>query len=406
MNAGYSPIVVAPDNSTSVLQRVNILDNSYYNERWLQELIFNNERLLPLYEVEPDYIGAFPVCMELSTRSGRIDCLHVTSTGRLVITEVKLYRNPESRREVMGQILDYAKDLVSMDYMMLDESIKKSTNGRSLYDFACEIDPQISEANFVDAVQRNLKRGRFLLLIVGDGIREGAFDIKEFLNQNASMEFAFAMVEMRVFHMNDKHFLVQPEVLHKTNIIQRHVISIENHSSEHVVERIEEAPAQDPPSMQKAKDRSELNATFWRVFLDNIKLNDKTQPLPTTSTQSHLYFQLPPSTSVSWITVYKLDNREVGVFVRFAKSPQGEKLYQDIQLAKSFFQESLMGKAVWKDTERKTPKIVLPKMKINLKDRGNWKEAHEYYQTQLNILIDELRPLLKRMVFDDNFDTD
>ncbi|TCN87350.1 hypothetical protein EDB65_103205 [Vibrio crassostreae] len=65
-----------------------------------------------------------------------------------------------------------------------------------------------------------------------------------------------------------------------------------------------------------------------------------------------------------------------------------------------------MGKAVWKDTERKTPKIVLPKMKINLKDRGNWKEAHEYYQTQLNILIDELRPLLKRMVFDDNFDTD
>ena len=400
MNTGYSPIVVAPDNSTSILQRVNIMDNSYYNEKWLQELIFNNQRLLPLYEVEPDYIGAFPVCMELPTRSGRIDCLHVTSTGRLVITEVKLYRNPESRREVMGQILDYAKDLVSMDYMMLDESIKKSTNGRSLYDFACEIDHQISEASFIDAVQRNLKRGRFLLLIVGDGIREGAFDIKEFLNQNASMEFTFAMVEMRVFHMNDEHFLVQPEVLHKTNIIQRHVISLDNRSDDHLIELIQDAPSQETPSMQKAKERSEFNETFWRALLDNIMLNDKTQPLPVTSTQSHLYFQLPPSASVSWITVYKLDNREVGVFVRFAKSPQGEKLYQDIQLAKSYFQESLLEEAEWINTERK---IVLPKMKVNLNDHGNWKKAHEYYQTQLNVLVDELRPLLKRMVSNDYF---
>ena len=401
MNTDNAPIVVAPDNSTSALQRVNIMDNSYYSEKWLQELIFKNERLLPFYEIEPDYVGAFPVCMELPTRSGRVDCLHVTSTGRLVITEVKLYRNPESRREVMGQILDYAKDLVSMDYMMLDESIKKSTNGRSLYDFVHDIDKNVYEANFIDAVQKNLKRGRFLLLIVGDGIREGAFDIKEFLNRNASMEFTFAMVEMRVFHMNDKHFLVQPQVLHKTNIIQRHVISIENHSSDHVVELIEDAPPQNSPLMQKAQDRSEFNETFWRVFLLNIKLNDKTQPLPTASTQSHISFQLPPTTSVSWITVYKLDNGEVGVFARFAKSPQGEKLYQDIRLSKSLFQESLLGEAIWVDTERN---IILPKMKFKLNDRGNWKKAHEYYQTQLNILIDELRPLLKRLVSNDNFD--
>ncbi|MEZ9265758.1 hypothetical protein AB9R79_04485 [Vibrio splendidus] len=67
MNTDNAPIVVAPDNSTSALQRVNIMDNSYYSEKWLQELIFKNERLLPFYEIEADYVGAFPVCMELPT---------------------------------------------------------------------------------------------------------------------------------------------------------------------------------------------------------------------------------------------------------------------------------------------------------------------------------------------------
>jgi hypothetical protein len=44
---------------------------------------------------------------------------------------------------------------------------------------------EIDEASFHDAVSRNLKRGRFLILIVDDGIREGVEGMTEFLQQYA-----------------------------------------------------------------------------------------------------------------------------------------------------------------------------------------------------------------------------
>ena len=49
----------------------------------------------------------------------------------------------------------------------------------------------LSEADFVDAVNRNLARGKFLLLIIEDGIKEGAASIAEFLTNSWSFKFHF-----------------------------------------------------------------------------------------------------------------------------------------------------------------------------------------------------------------------
>ncbi|MFH4617709.1 hypothetical protein [Vibrio furnissii] len=394
MYPSQSPIIVSPDSSTSTLQRVNLMDSGLYNEIWLQQMIFNNENLIPFYEIEPDYVGATSVCMELPTRSGRVDCLYVTDTGRLVIVEVKLYRNPESRREVVGQILDYAKDLVSMDYTTLDQSIKRKTQGKSLYQIMKESGSKIPEASFIDATQRNLKKGRFLLLIVGDGIREGAEDIQEFLNQKASMEFTFAMIEMRVFHMNEDQLLVLPQVLHKTDILERRVITIENNVTECSVTLGENTPQQDVQPKTRSDEKGLFNKKFWQGFLDTLHLDDKSQPLPLPSTLSNIYFQLPPSSSIAWITLYKVANKELGCFVRCAKNSTGQELYEQLKDSRSSFEDPLVAQAVWHDDERK---ITLPKLKLNLNKQENWAQSYKFYETQLNSLISEFRPLLKRI---------
>ena len=68
--------------------------------------------------------------------AGYADTLHVNGSGRLTLSEFKLWRNPQARREVIGQILDYAKDLASWGYEDLQRQVSLATgkSGNVLYD--------------------------------------------------------------------------------------------------------------------------------------------------------------------------------------------------------------------------------------------------------------------------------
>ena len=80
-------------------------------EGWLQELIRKNPDLLPVPDIEPAYAPLVSIECEVPTQVGSIDNLYVSPTGLLTIVETKLWRNPEARRQVVGQIIDYAKEV-------------------------------------------------------------------------------------------------------------------------------------------------------------------------------------------------------------------------------------------------------------------------------------------------------
>jgi hypothetical protein len=82
--------------------------------------------LLPIEQLEPALAPAISVCMKLPLRSGYADNLFLTPNGDLIVGETKLIRDPEARREVVGQIVDYAKDLSMMSYESLNEAIQKA----------------------------------------------------------------------------------------------------------------------------------------------------------------------------------------------------------------------------------------------------------------------------------------
>jgi len=203
-----------------------------YDEAWLQDLIMKRPDLLPLEEIEPAFEGVVPVCVELPSTSGFLDNLLITPDGNIVLIECKLWRNPESRREVMAQIIDYANALSTWTYEKLNDAVKQAGGGNgltkkaSLYELVSS-SRQIDEPSFIDAVSRNLKRGRFLLLILGDGIREGVESMTEFLQQHAGLHFTLALVEIGLFRLPTTGYVVQPRVLAKTTNIDRGVVSIE-----------------------------------------------------------------------------------------------------------------------------------------------------------------------------------
>src|SRR5690606_6414770 len=116
------PILIRDDKSNG-LERIP-LDEKAFNEDWIQKLIHNNTDILPINEIDTGFTPAISIGREISTTAGYIDNLFISPDGYLTIVETKLWRNPEARREVVGQILDYAKELNKWSFTDLDNAVK------------------------------------------------------------------------------------------------------------------------------------------------------------------------------------------------------------------------------------------------------------------------------------------
>ena len=195
----YAEPLLVKNGAATILPRLRLGGaGDLYNEDYIRNLAYDHPACLPITEIDSAYRNAVPVCKELNTPAGPLDALFVTPEGRLVVLEAKLWRNPEARRKVVAQILDYAKELSRWSYEDLQRGVSATTGrkGNSLFEIVREQHPDLDEAGFVDAVSRGLRQGRFLLLIVGDGIREGAASIAEFIQRVGTLEFTFGLVEL------------------------------------------------------------------------------------------------------------------------------------------------------------------------------------------------------------------
>lgn len=234
-----TPILVGRE-STRRLEKIH-LGKDGYTESWLQEQIHRNPTVLPIEEIEPAYSNPIAVCRELPTGSGYCDNLFINDSGYMTLAECKLWKNPEARRQVVSQILDYAKNVSTWSYGDLERSVMQArgNDSRNLFELVQEHHPDIEEAEFIDSVQRCMSAAQFLLLIVGDGVREDAEHLTEFLKKFGSLSFSLALVEMPLYRVDPDTVLIAPRVLLRTTEIVRSVVRIEG---PHVVEEPSSEP--------------------------------------------------------------------------------------------------------------------------------------------------------------------
>ena len=181
-------LVLLDNDTTQVVRRVP--QGEARREAVLRDLIAEHPALLPVHDLDPSYGRLVTVTRELTIPGvGFVDVLLIDEAGRLVMVECKLWRNPQARREVVGQILDYARELSRYGYEDLQRQVSIATRrqGNVLYALAQEAGGTLPEAEFVDRVTRDLAAGRFLLLIVGDGIAEGTRRIGEYLRDQPGL---------------------------------------------------------------------------------------------------------------------------------------------------------------------------------------------------------------------------
>lgn len=296
------------------------------SEAALQQLIHDHPSCLPIAEIDPMFCAPVPICTELNTPAGPIDNFMVTPGGLPVLVECKLWRNPEGRRKVVGQILDYAKELSRWSSSDIQREVSRRTGraGNPMLDLLSEAGHAVDEIAFNDALTFNLRRGRFLLLIVGDGIREGVEAIAEYLQAQSGLHFTLGLVEMPIYQGPEESRLIVPRVVARTHLITRNVIAVPDG---HAVADSDGSEAAEEIVDELTADR----VSFWNDFLDDLRLSDPDQVIPKVSRQGYVSFMLPAPSGSCWITVFRnINTGRVGLFLSYSRNSVGERAVRRI----------------------------------------------------------------------------
>ena len=118
----YASPVVVQGGKAAPLHRITF-DDKFRDEAWVQRLLFEHPELIPFEELEPALKGSIAIASEVESGAGPIDILFVNDDGLFTMVETKLWRNPQSRREVVSQLTDYAASMAKMTYEELCEAV-------------------------------------------------------------------------------------------------------------------------------------------------------------------------------------------------------------------------------------------------------------------------------------------
>ena len=308
---------------------------------------------MPVQEIDPHIGKLIPVCTEIETGAGPADILFVTPTGKIVLVETKLWRNPNARREVVAQILDYAKQLTAWSYDDLArEAAIASKNGPD-YLSNCLKAYGVEEQGFVDGINRSLKIGDFLLLIVGDGIRTGAESLVAFIERYGNLRFGLGLIEVAAYRLPDHSVLLQPRILAKTEVLQRTVLI----GASGAIDLEQVASVEDAETARNSD--SAWFESFWTEYMTALRLDDPLQPLPTKPAKwTNIFFGVPPGAGSAWISAYIAQSSGVaGVYLTFAKSLNNlDVFYTRLLEQKEDIERAFGAQLSW---ERKGDKIYI-----------------------------------------------
>jgi hypothetical protein len=152
---------------------------------------------------------------------GFLDVLLVDAAGTPVVVEVKLARNGQARREVVGQVVDYVSLLTSMTVDELDHAVTGALEA-AIRSFLSE---PIDEERFDElwrAVGVNLRAGSARYVIVLDEAPPELERIVRFLAVRSNLDVS--LVTLQRYRDNDGHMVVVPQhVVRSSNGINESV---------------------------------------------------------------------------------------------------------------------------------------------------------------------------------------
>lgn len=384
------PVFIANKKSPGVV----LSTNGDFDEAQLQALVHNQPEALPISEIDAAFEGAISICRELNTPAGPIDNFLITPSGLPVIVECKLWRNPQARREVVGQVLDYAKELARWSSADIErEAARRGVP--SIIELVRARHPDVDEADFHDTLTTSLERGRCLLLILGDGIRAGVEAIFEHLHDQGALQFSFGLVEMPIYDVPGGGQLALPRVLAKAPVEVRRVVELPVGLGLEDETRAEDQI--DPDTRALGDDR----AQFWREFLAVLDLDDPDQPIPRAPRQGFIAFVLPAPGATAWINVYRnITKGNVGLSLAYTRETIGAEAVE--ALMREFGDDLItdLGDTTARSETKSFGPPVDERHFGDLSDAITRAAALKWLADRTNTFINVLRPAIRSAVAD------
>lgn len=308
-----------------------------HDERWLQQLLFAHPELLPIEDIDPGAGQVIPLCRELALPGASalvyLDMLGVTPRGRLVLVECKLWRNPQARREVVAQILEYAALLRRWTFSDLTAKLKaalRSTAQNPIFEAVRARVADVDEARLTDGVSRSLAQGAFDLLVAGDGIRSDLAAIAAHLNDRAGLTSRLALVEMQLWQGPAGETLVVPHLPFRTEVIEHRVVVDQRGAPLPVVSTPEDAEEDLSSLDQHQGQRRDPSLTaasraFWQRFIDSVRFDHPDQGPARHGTHNTVRMDLPAPGR--WLTGYRVGQDRFGLFARL-RDAEGKAAYE------------------------------------------------------------------------------
>lgn len=189
---------------------VSLDQQQFLNEKSLQDLLEKHPELVALDDVDPSARPMMTIGYEVPLAGKSLDLLYIDAAGRLVAVETKLRRNPEVRREVMGQILEYGAFLSSWtaqdverqanDYFKSDRT---EGDAPTLFQALDEIrdaeasEEPLEEEDLLHLIESHLESHDMRLVIAVDRIVDTLRQTVTFVNE--SSRFGIYLLEVQEY---------------------------------------------------------------------------------------------------------------------------------------------------------------------------------------------------------------
>ena len=180
--------IIVQRESTGISRE--IMSSPFENEEELEDILVAHPNLLQGVVGQDEL---FFVARQIQLPDvGRIDIFLVTSEGLPVITEVKLRKNPQARREIVAQIFDYVSALTLLDLYQLDDLV-----GDKLQKTIEMISAESQSQDLWKDFNGHLKAARTRFILAIDEAPDGLFRIMEFLRRHTNLDIR--LIEIRKF---------------------------------------------------------------------------------------------------------------------------------------------------------------------------------------------------------------
>ena len=228
-------------------------------------------------------------------------------------------------------------------------------------------------------MEKSRREGRFLILLVGDGIREGIQSLTELVNRNATKAFTFGIVEFATYRFGKDRFAVQPRILAETEMLMRHLTIVNMNAVEDTDEQEQ--------TQRDTSDAKAYHDQFWKPLL-RMKFDDPEQDTPIYIPATYNLSLRTPFLGIRIKAYAQYKGDQIGVFLSETRAGNLDTLIPFIKRNRRYLAEHLPSGT---QIDPQNPSIFIS-TKGNLSDD----QRRTWLKKNLNSFVNVLRPSLRK----------